>query len=256
MKKFTLIELLVVVAIIGILASILMPSLQESRAKSQAAVCKSNLHQWGIASTLHGGDRDDDVAVSYVRSGSPLDFRLLNGDSSDTRPEEADWRNYGTTWEDWNDYGVLEGNATCPAVEVFQSGDKVTGSGNGWHGPFTPPTGHMANWGSLVLTSYMFMGGAVERGGWSVKADLKPLPRTYTDSDPEERALAADMYILKQGGWNDLMTVNHMGDGRFPKYQGVLYLDGHVSTTFYKREFAGPDYSYNIVNSLFFFWDN
>ena len=131
MKRFTLIELLVVVAIIGILASILMPSLTEARAKSKAAVCKSNLHQWGVASTLHGGDRDDDVAVSYVRSGLPLDFRLLNGDSKDDYPAEADWKNYGTTWKDWNEYGVQQGNATCPSVTVFQGGNNVTGSGNG-----------------------------------------------------------------------------------------------------------------------------
>jgi prepilin-type N-terminal cleavage/methylation domain-containing protein len=52
-KKFTLLELLVVVAIIGILASILLPSLSQARLKGYQAVCSSNLRQLGIATQLY-----------------------------------------------------------------------------------------------------------------------------------------------------------------------------------------------------------
>ena len=48
MKKFTLIELLVVVAIIGILASMLLPSLARAREVTKRAVCASNQKQVGI----------------------------------------------------------------------------------------------------------------------------------------------------------------------------------------------------------------
>ena len=61
-REFTLIELLVVVAIIGILASILMPSLQSAREKAKRAVCKSNMKQCGIATTMYGDDNDSHLA--------------------------------------------------------------------------------------------------------------------------------------------------------------------------------------------------
>lgn len=58
MKKFTLTELLVVIAIIGILTSILMPSLSESREKTKSAVCKSNQRQIGMAAYIWSGEND------------------------------------------------------------------------------------------------------------------------------------------------------------------------------------------------------
>ena len=50
---FTLIELLVVVAIIALLVSILVPSLQQARRSAKLVVCSSHLHQVGIGAMIY-----------------------------------------------------------------------------------------------------------------------------------------------------------------------------------------------------------
>lgn len=58
MKKFTLVELLVVIAIIGILISMLLPSLLKAREKTKAAVCLSNYKQLAVLNFTFSTDNN------------------------------------------------------------------------------------------------------------------------------------------------------------------------------------------------------
>lgn len=69
MVRFTLIELLIVVAVIGILASMLLPALNGARLKGRQIACSSNLGQIGMASAMYVNDYNDWV-LSAKQTGN------------------------------------------------------------------------------------------------------------------------------------------------------------------------------------------
>jgi len=94
---FTLIELLTVIAIIGILAAIIIPTVGQVRGSAKGAQCRSNLRQIGLAVGLYPADnkgfyprtRRNEVngntdanwaqaLTPYIPAKSPSDLRVIN----------------------------------------------------------------------------------------------------------------------------------------------------------------------------------
>ena len=69
-RGFTLIELLVVLAVIAFLASLLLPALGKARDSANAAVCRNNLRQLSVATTLFVSDSGGyPIAGTFIGRG-------------------------------------------------------------------------------------------------------------------------------------------------------------------------------------------
>jgi prepilin-type N-terminal cleavage/methylation domain-containing protein/prepilin-type processing-associated H-X9-DG protein len=213
-NKFTLIELLVAIAIIGILASLLLPALSQAKEKAREISCANQFKQHGNAYVGYANDCDEVVASTNPSSIGGTDGRnciapYLGEDGSGLPGGNV---RYGVIFE-------------CPTAKSLRdTGGAVGNTNNVWDSMMTSK-----------LMSYYEYGGTTND-----IANNKPLKLSQF-RDPVNTVHELDSSTVR--AWSFNPTNSSPPRYRHAGVLNILFLDGHVRNSTFSMAASNSDWS-------------
>lgn len=201
-KKFTLIELLVVIAIIGILATLLMPSLGKARDKAKQVVCLNNMKQISVAVEMYKSSSDNRLPKCVAAVGT--NWTGVGNNQA--------WKSYINVYlEQPTDVNgdLTLGTFNCPSSNT----EFATGGGLGWninylaYAPIDPSITTIQKYEGYKFASIteptetLLVGDTTDDDAWEARVCRKPsgnINRIGSRHSGKTNVLWADSHVTAE----------------------------------------------------------